>query len=63
MPEKEGRVRQARPALLALVDAALIGAALVVFALFDHVLPRRLEVRASQAHLELAEQAEAEDED
>lgn len=49
---------QMRPALIALIDAALIALGLIVFALYDHVWPRPLEAEVSGSTLEMMERLE-----
>ena len=51
MMKKGRRIRQLHPALLALIDVCLIGAALIVFALYDHAWPREMEKDVSEGTL------------
>ena len=50
--------RQLHPALLAAIDIVLIGLALIVFALFDHALPRELDTQVSEEAQEMMERLE-----
>lgn len=54
MKKTNGR-KQMHPALVALMDVALIGLALIVFALYDHAWPRQMEAEVSEETLALME--------
>ncbi len=51
--------RQLHPLMLALIDIAAIGLALIIFALFDHAWPRQMESEISAETLALMERLEA----
>lgn len=56
------RFRQAPPLLLVLADIIFIGLALVVFALFDHVLPQEFETEVSAENRKVMEEHQKADE-
>ena len=56
--KKKGQFRQLPPALIALIDVVLIGAALIVFALIDHAMPRALELSVSEQSKEMMHRLE-----
>lgn len=58
MMKKSRKSRQLHPALLALIDVCLIGAALIVFALYDHAWPREMERDVSEGTLAMMEMME-----
>jgi len=51
--KNQGKLKQLHPALIALIDVAVIGLALIVFALFDHAWPRAMETEISEETLQL----------
>ncbi len=57
--KKTGKLRQLHPALIALIDVAAIGLALIVFALFDHAWPRAMDTEVSPETLALMARLEA----